>query len=342
MKKPKLINWVLIFVLVLSALMLMACKSDSQPTPNKQPQQESAPQEQVQEAEQKSEQQPTDAPPPTDTPRPTPISPTDTPEPLPTEPPGLPPLPPEPQDIEFQAEDGLALQGRYYPAAVNPAPIVVLMHWAGGDNRDWNEIAFWLQNRGLSGTSSNVGQAPWLDPTWFPPMIEGQSFGVFTFTFRDCDGGCNNFSTNRELWRRDALAALKTASQLEGVDPMLISTFGASIGADGSPDGCGPYNFDAGGGCLGALSLSPGGYLKVPYADAVKILDEFDPPSPTWCFYATGDNEASVACKSASGDHYQPFEWSGDSHGMMLLRPEIDPSAMELILDFLKMIYNLE
>jgi hypothetical protein len=323
---------------------LVACEQDSHPIQDETSQEDAASvQEQTSEMEEKpEEQQPADAPPPTDTQAPTSVPPTDTPEPLPTEAPGMPPLPPEPQEITFEAEDGIVLQGRYYPAAVNPAPIVVLMHWAGGDRNDWNEIAFWLQNRGLAGTSPNVGTAPWLEPTWFPPMIAGQSFGVFTFTFRDCDGGCNNFSANRELWRRDAFAALKKARELEGVDPMLVSTFGASIGADGSPDACGPFNHEFEGGCLGALSLSPGGYLRVPYADAVKVLDEFDPPSPAWCFFSTGDGEASTACKSASGDLYQTFEWSGDSHGMVLLQPDIEPSAMELILDFLKLIYNLE
>jgi len=57
-------------------------------------------------------------------------------------------LPPDPQDVTFQAEDGLSLQGRYYPGAAPNSPVIILMHWAPGNMDDWNEIAFWLQNRG--------------------------------------------------------------------------------------------------------------------------------------------------------------------------------------------------
>jgi hypothetical protein len=42
------------------------------------------------------------------------------------------PLSPEPQTVEFQAADGQVLHGFYYPAAVRPASLVVLMHWMPG------------------------------------------------------------------------------------------------------------------------------------------------------------------------------------------------------------------
>jgi len=277
----------------------------------------------------------TDPPPPTDTPEPTPTL-----LPLtPTTEPTLEPLPPEPVDVEFQAEDMVVLKGRYYPAAVNPAPMIVLMHWAPGDKEEWNEMAFWFQNRGLAGTSPKAGQQTWLDPTWFPPMLAGQSFAVFTFTFRGCDNGCSSFNPNG--WFLDAIAAMETAAALEGVDPALITTIGASIGADGSPDACGPFNNIHNNGCLSALSLSPGSYLRVPYDGAVAALEAQDPPKPVWCFYSKGDGESALACKSATGELYQPFEWDGSRHGMMLIDPAVDPSAMELILEFLKLTYGL-
>ncbi|OQX61997.1 MAG: hypothetical protein B5M51_06725 [Anaerolinea sp. 4484_236] len=173
---------VLSVIIALSVLMLISCSPDTQPIEPTQPPVE--------------ESQPTDVPPtepppsPTNTsvPEPTAVPPTETPLPEPTQAPTFEPLPPEPQEIDFEAEDGQVLHGRYYPAAVNPAPVLVLMHWARGDMNDWNEIAFWLQNRGLAGTSLNAGTAPWLTPDWFPPMFEGQSFAVFTFTFRGCAG----------------------------------------------------------------------------------------------------------------------------------------------------------
>jgi len=261
------------------------------------------------------------------------VPPTSTPEP--TEPPALEPLPPEPQDVEFQAEDGQVLQGRYYPAAVNPAPLIVLMHWAPGDKEEWNEIAFWLQNRGLAGTSPNVGTATWLDPTWFPAMPENRSFAVFTFTFRSCEGGCSAFE--REKWLLDAQAALETASLLEGVDAARIAALGASIGADGAPDGGEWYN-DRYPGFLGPLSISPGSYLTVPYQVAVNSLEEDE--KPVWCFYSVGDGTAADTCQSAEGNFYRMFEWGGDEHGMMLIDPGIEPCAMDLILDWLEVVFE--
>ena len=119
-----------------------------------------------------------EAPPPDETP------PTDT---------GLPPLPADPQRIEFEASDGKMLVGHYLPAAMNPAPIVVFGHWAGGDQRDWIEIGPWLQNRLdelPAGWQDAIGpdcgpqrEGPWLDPTWFP--MNNGSYGVFFFDYRD-------------------------------------------------------------------------------------------------------------------------------------------------------------
>ena len=239
----------------------------------------------------------------------------------------LSPLPPDPQRIEFQAEDGQALVGTYYPAAVNPAPLVVLMHWAPGDENDWVAIAAWLQNRGLE---VEPGANPWLDPSWFPPMLEGQSFAVFSFTFRGCEGGCSTF--DREGWLLDAKAAMQTAKELDGVNPEQIATIGASIGADGAVDACGE-------GCLGALSFSPGGFLTVPYDEAVTAIDGAG--KPAWCLAAEEDPGSAPACQSASGDHYRMEMYPGTSHGMDLIRPEMDPNTLELVLEFLQLVFGI-
>lgn len=316
-------------IVILSLLMVIACKTDTPaPSPTDPPAEES---------------QPTDVPPtqtlsPTDTlePTPTTMPPTRTPTP---EEPDVPALDPQPQEITFEAEDGQVLTGRYYPAVANPAPVLVLMHWAPGDMEDWNEIAFWFQNRGLGGTSPNVDTAPWLDPTWFPAMFEDQSFAVFTFTFRGCEGGCSSFDPDG--WQMDALAALKTASELEGVDPTQLATLGASIGSDGAPDACGPMNAELDGTCLGALSLSPGSYLNVPYDSAVDLMEALDPPRPVWCLYSLDDAKATETCKSASGDLYQIYEWETAGHGMKLFIPGVDPNAMQLTLDWLALLFGL-
>jgi hypothetical protein len=240
---------------------------------------------------------------------------------------GLPPLPPDPQKVEFQAEDGQVLMGTYYPAATNPAPTVVLMHWAPGDQNEWPAIAAWLQDRGLEVTP---GAEPWLDSSWFPPMLEGQSFAVFMFTFRGCDGGCSSYEP--EGWLLDAKAAMKTASELDGVDPTRMVAIGASIGSDGAVDACGK-------GCLGALSLSPGSYLGVPYDEAVAAVDGAG--NPVWCLAAEGDAESAPTCRSASGDLYGVTIYPSSRHGMQLIDPEVEPGALGLILDFLKLAFGL-
>jgi dienelactone hydrolase len=238
------------------------------------------------------------------------------------------PLPPDPQRIEFQAKDGQALSGTYYPAAVNPAPTIVLMHWAPGDETAWVAIAAWLQNRGLA---VEPGDMPWLDPEWFPPMLEGRSFAIFTFTFRGCEGGCG--SLDREGWLLDAQAAVQTAKALDGVDPEQIAIIGASIGADGAADTCGE-------GCLGALSFSPGSYLTIPYETAVAEVDGAE--KPAWCLAAEDDPGSAPACQAASGNHYRMEMYSGADHGMELIRPDTEPNTLELVLEFLQLVFALD
>ena len=178
-------------------------------------------------------------------------------------------LPPEPLEIAFQASDGQPLTGRYYPAAVNPAPVIVLMHWVMGDMSDWNEIAVWLQNRGQANPFPNPGDSPWWDPAWFPAPPASASYGVFISSFRGCEPantGCPNWTP--DVWLLDAQAAMLKASELEGVDPVKIAAIGSSIGADGAIDGCAFLNEQKPGSCQGALSLSPGSYLNLPYIEA--------------------------------------------------------------------------
>jgi len=276
-----------------------------------------------------------DLPEPTDLQEPTDIPPTEIPEAT-----QLPEniLPPEPQLIEFESEDGFVLNGTYYPASVNPAPAIVLMHWAPGDQTDWVEIAYWLQNRGLIGNP--IPAIPWLDPSWFPEMFADHSFAVFTFNFRYCENGCGIYDPDG--WLMDAQAAMRTVRELDGIDPMQIAAIGASIGSDGAADGCFWYNDQYDNGCLGALSLSPGSYLSVPYTDAVITLDAQTPPKSAWCFYAVADAVSSITCQSAAGVFYKTTEWEGSLHGMELIDPDLDPNAMKLMLDFLQLTFGIE
>jgi len=227
----------------------------------------------------------------------------------------LPVLPPDPIEISFVTEDGQTRFGTYYPGGNNPSDLVVLFHWALGDQRDWNWIAPWVQNRGL------VGEPPpsepwelWEDPSLFPLMEDpGLSHGVFTFTLRGCEGGCTEFDSDG--WLLDMEAGMETAMGLEGVDPQRIFTVGASIGANLAAGGC-LWLQEHGGNCLGVTALSPGPYFSDPnyYESVISELTDLG-DTPILCFYGEEDSDSADTCKSASGDEY-PF-W-GDGHGMDL------------------------
>ncbi len=240
------------------------------------------------------------------------------------------PLSPEPVSHTIQTSDGVELQGTFYPAEVVNAPLIVLMHWAGGDQGDWMAIAPWLQNRGVQPEVTEG--VSWLNPEWFPVMPEGVSFNVFTFTFRGCEGGCQNF--DREGWVLDIQAVMSAVRGLENVDLSRVAAIGASIGADGAAVGCDTFNAESAG-CLGALSLSPGGYLQDSYPDEVAKLETASPPVTAWCLYATGDTQSAGACQNAEGELYQTTEYEGSAHGMVLLSPDTEPNPLTRMLEFL-------
>lgn len=278
-------------------------------------------------------------------------APTEPPTVAPTEPPAPTKAPSgldaNPQRIEFQAEDGKNLVGYYFPSKYADAPVVILMHWAGGDLTDWCEIAPWLQNRADENPvkperCANAGAglpasiaATWLDPTWFPSMNAEASMAVFAFDFRGY-GESEAGGSGIEL-TLDAKAAFATASGLTGVDASRMAALGASIGADGAADGCLLYNQEAGSGCVGALSLSPGNYLEMDYAATVAEIV----PNPVWCLTTEGDEGSYSTCNAASGENYRTVIYTGsDQHGMTLLAPEFDPQPMILIQEFLELVFG--
>ena len=260
-------------------------------------------------------------------------------QPSPTQSPAI-SLKPEPTRVEFQASDGRALVGYYYPSPSPNAPVVVLMHMMGTTQQDWVSLGLvdWLQNWPSSGGGMS---APALLTSIYPPMPQGLSFAVFTFDFRgfgeslplmpDSMAG-DEFDQWIAGWLLDAQAAYEKAETLPGVDPTRIAGIGASIGADGVVDACGE-------GCLGALSLSPGDYLNVPYKTAVKAVD--DAGKPVWCIAHEKDAPSAQACKGASGQHYNSIIYSEGGgeygvHGMMFLAADYAPPDIgRHILDFL-------
>jgi hypothetical protein len=240
---------------------------------------------------------------------------------------------PDPVQLPIPAEDGREIKAIFYPAKMRSAPVIVLMHWYPGDQNEWTEIAFWLQNRGLQGEENGV---PWKDRSWFPELDSNESYNVLSFTFQGCEGECKEFMP--ELWLRDAKAALDFARNLEGVDPVKVVSIGASIGGDGAIYGCAAVLEADPSACLGALSLSPGNYLNINYSEMVASLEGNDPPRPAWCLFDQNDPD-SAFCNEIEGDHFFSESWSnGNLHGMHLITPNLEPLPLERILQFIRLI----
>lgn len=250
------------------------------------------------------------------------------------------PLPVEPMPIRFRAEDGQELVGLFYPPAQSPSPVVVLMHWIRSDASDWSAVARWLQNR-LPATAPPPGSPPWLDASWFPEPGFSQGYAVFTFTFRGCQGGCKGFEP--QAWLLDARAALQAAAAQPGVDPMQVTAVGASIGGDGAIDACAWLSdLSSTSRCLGALSLSPGGYLGVPYADAVRdlvaALDQagaLPQAEVAICLTSEDDRDSVQACGSVVSPDYHVLTYPGRAHGMELITPSLEPNPLSVVAGFL-------
>lgn len=263
----------------------------------------------------------------------------------------LQPLPATPRVVSIALEDGQQLAGVYYPAKVNPAPVVVLMHWAGGTMRDWAAIAPWLQNRAgdspVLASLSDPGPAgsdPWRNPAWFPAMQPETSFAVLVFDY-ECFG-LSDCAVRDHVWLEDSLSAVKFASRLEGVDPNAIMTVGASIGADGALDSCYLFNEavaagEAQGNCAGAFSISPGNHLTsgFTYMEGVKALTDMQ--STVFCLAAQEEGSTRRLCAKPSATTFHPFIYPGRVHGMELIAPtaaanetaEVNP--LQLLLEFL-------
>jgi dienelactone hydrolase len=251
-------------------------------------------------------------------------------------------LPAQPQDVTIQTPQGRSLQGRYFPAAEEKAPLVVLIHWIMANQDDWQVVADWLQNRGqtATGACSMPIPCPWWDSAWFPDNGD-RSYAVFTFTLSGCEANDGCMKITPEAWAEDANAAILYASQLEGIDPLRIVTAGASIGADAAIDSCVWLNSQGSKAhCAGTFQFSPGSYLGIDYTSQVTALAAAQPPIPAWCLYAENDPEAAPTCRAVSGSAYQKLEYAGNDHGMFLIQPGLAPkesggTTLEQFLSFL-------
>lgn len=239
--------------------------------------------------------------------------------------------PPEPRPVEFTAEDGKSLSGKYYPPGTSNAPILVLMHWAQGDQDNWTAVAGWVQNRGWQ---PEIGSGPsWKRSGWFPDFPEDLDLGVFTFTFRGCEDSCTGFPAAE--WLLDAEAGIRAAAGLPGADPDRILTAGASIGADGAVDACSWWNQTGKGTCLGAFALSPGSFLTVPYDLAAGEILFQDPEGIVYCLYGRRDDAAMETCQLAPDAEIVDYGYI-ENHGMELIAPDLEQPTLLRLIDFLR------
>ena len=138
-------------------------------------------------------------------------------------------------------------------------------------------------------------------------------------------------------WLEDAVAAMRFAREIEGVNPEHIVAIGSSIGADGAADACERINEEFPGTCQGSLSLSPGDYLDVSYTVTMIKMGSLKEPTIAWCLADENEYGVCEAAEAAANPAvYKAFLIPDGSHGNMLLRPDLDPLPMQLILDFLE------
>jgi hypothetical protein len=251
---------------------------------------------------------------------------------------------PEPQRHELAASDGVGLVGTFYPAADCSAPLIVLYHQFGSDKESWTDLALWLQNR-LDETAAAGGvlAAPAGQYSWFPPLPADLSFAVFAVDFRDHgESEAVNGDLQVSGLLLDAQAAFDYAQSLPNVDPARIITIGASIGADASVDVC--LSLDdmqiddeqVDEGCIGAMALSPGSFLEVPYVEVVTRLGEAPFDVNIRCIAAEMDANAPDLCQADIPGKHLGIVYAGrDEHGMALLAEGFDPDIGQVIYDFL-------
>jgi hypothetical protein len=207
------------------------------------------------------------------------------------------------------------------------------MPWSRGNQSEWEEIAYWLQGRGLLVRQLNSRET-WKSSNWYPERTLDTPLAVFTFDFRSCEGqdGCQAYTPAE--WLLDAQAALAAAAQLEGVDSNQVITAGASNGGDGAVDACAWMNTTESGLCLGAYALSPSSSLTIDFRTAAEALLSQESPAVVYCLYALLDEAAEETCGGYEAIRTVSYGYVED-HGLELILVDRRPDPLQILQEFI-------
>ncbi len=189
----------------------------------------------------------------------------------------------QPQRIAFEMDDSTRLVGTFYPPIRDSAAGILLMHQMGANRTAWQ---------------------PLIDAVWGPGTPD---YAVFAFDFPGHGESGGTISDAAAL--AAARSAFTLIQAMDGVDPARIVNIGASIGADAAADSCSD-------GCIGVVSVSPGGYLGIPYDDALNALKTRG--VPVLCLASAQDQPPAKTCQGGESvglTGYQMHIYDGGLHG---------------------------
>ena len=74
--------------------------------------------------------------------------------------------------------------------------------------------------------------------------------------------------------------------------------------------------------------------------EAVGVLGELTPPVPAWCLADSNEIGMCNLAATAGNTVFRAIEIPKGDHGQMLLRPDLAPLPMQVILDFLTQVFE--
>jgi dienelactone hydrolase len=194
------------------------------------------------------------------------------------------------EEVVFGTEEEMKIAALYYPPTSGPAPGVLLLHQRGASKEAWEPLATRLR-------------------------AARPDLALMAIDFPGHGGSDGPFSEDAAL--AAARSALAVFRGYEDVDSERVVIIGASIGADAAVDEC----YD---GCIGMIAVSPGGWLGIPYLDALAEL-HIENDRPLLCVASENDAPSPETCLAGQEEglyDYQVHIYEGSTHGNQLFYEE--------------------